>query len=41
MDLKAGRVDVIAVDQVLGEYTNNNLGGEMKELTLLETTSTL
>lgn len=31
MDLKAGRVDVIAVDQVLGEYTNNNLGGEMKE----------
>ena len=33
MDLKAGRVDVIAVDQVLGEYTNNNLGGEMKECT--------
>lgn len=33
MDLKAGRIDVIAVDQVLGEYTNNNLGGEMKELT--------
>ena len=31
MDLKAGRVDVIAVDQVLGEYTNNNLGGTMKE----------
>ena len=31
MDLKAGRVDVIAVDQVLGEYTNKNLGGEMKE----------
>ncbi len=27
-DLRAGRVDVIAVDQVLGEYTNNNLGGE-------------
>lgn len=27
MDLKAGRVDVIAVDQVLGEYSNNNLGG--------------
>ena len=25
------RVDVIAVDQVLGEYTNKNLGGEMKE----------
>ena len=33
MDLKAGRVDVIAVDKVLGEYTNNNLGGEMKECT--------
>ena len=33
MDLKAGRVDVIAVDQVLGEYTNNNLCGEMKECT--------
>lgn len=33
MDLKAGRVDVIAVDQVLGEYSNNNLGGEMKECT--------
>lgn len=33
MDLKAGRVDVIAVDQVLGEYTNNNLNGEMKECT--------
>ena len=31
MDLKAGRVDVIAVDQVLGEYTNNNLGVTMKE----------
>lgn len=31
MDLKAGRLDVIVVDQVLGEYTNNNLGGEMKE----------
>ncbi len=33
MDLKAGRVDVIAVDQVLGEYTNNNLGGDMVECT--------
>ena len=33
MDLRAGRVDIIAVDQVLGEYTNNNLGGEMKECT--------
>ena len=31
MDLKAGRVDVIAVDQVLGEYTNKNLNGEMME----------
>ncbi len=31
MDLKAGRVDVIAVDQVLGEFTNKNLGGELKE----------
>jgi polar amino acid transport system substrate-binding protein len=33
MDLKAGRVDVIAVDQVLGEYTNNNMDGAMKECT--------
>ena len=33
MDLKAGRIDVIAVDQVLGEYKNKNLGGEMKECT--------
>lgn len=33
LDLKAGRLDVIVVDQVLGEYTNNNLGGEMKECT--------
>ncbi len=33
MDLKAGRIDVIAVDEVLGEYTNNNLGGEMKVCT--------
>lgn len=32
-DMKTGRVDVIAVDQVLGEYTNNNLGGEMTECT--------
>ena len=31
LDLKAGRVDVIAVDQVLGMYTNKNLGGIMKE----------
>lgn len=33
MDLKAGRLDVIAVDQVLAIYTNENLGGEMKECT--------
>lgn len=33
MDLKAGRIDVVAIDQVLGEYTNNNLGGEMQECT--------
>ena len=31
MDLKAGRVDVIAVDQVLGEYTNKNMDGAMVE----------
>ena len=31
MDLKAGRIDVIAVDQVLGEYKNQNMNGEMKE----------
>lgn len=31
MDLKAGRVDVIAVDQVLGNYQNQNLGGELAE----------
>ena len=31
MDLKAGRVDVIVVDQVLGEYANKNLGGIMKK----------
>lgn len=29
LDLKAGRVDVIAIDQVLGEFKNNNLGGEL------------
>lgn len=33
MDLKAGRIDVVVIDQVLGEYTNNNLGGQMKECT--------
>ncbi len=30
LDLKAGRIDVIAIDQVLGEYKNNNLSGELK-----------
>lgn len=29
LDLKAGRIDVIAIDQVLGEYKNNNMGGEL------------
>lgn len=33
MDLRAGRIDVVAVDQVLGEYTNNNLDGEFKACT--------
>ena len=33
MDLKAGRIDVIAVDQVLGEYKNNNMNGELAECT--------
>ena len=27
--LKSGRVDVLAIDQVLGEYKNKNLGGEL------------
>lgn len=31
MDLKAGRVDVIVVDQVLGEYANKNLDDIMKK----------
>lgn len=31
MDLRAGRVDVIVVDQVLGEYANKNLDGIMKK----------
>ncbi|MEG0292413.1 MAG: transporter substrate-binding domain-containing protein [Anaerovoracaceae bacterium] len=30
LDLKAGRVDVIAVDQVLGEYKNTNMKGILK-----------
>lgn len=29
LDLKAGRIDVIAIDQVLGEYKNKNLDGEL------------
>ncbi|MDD6919612.1 MAG: amino acid ABC transporter substrate-binding protein [Eubacteriales bacterium] len=32
LDLKAGRVDVIAIDQVLGEYKSNNMKGELKKL---------
>lgn len=31
LDLKAGRVDVIAIDQVLGEYKNNNMDGILAE----------
>ena len=30
MDLKTGRLDAVAIDQVLGEYTNNNMDGIMK-----------
>ena len=30
MALKSGRVDVLAIDQVLGEYKNKNLGGMLK-----------
>lgn len=30
LDLQAGRVDVIAIDQVLGEYKNNNMDGALK-----------
>lgn len=33
LDLKAGRVDAIAVDQVLGEYKNANMDGIMEECT--------
>ncbi len=32
LDLKAGRVDVIAIDQVLGEYKNTNLNGSLEVL---------
>ena len=30
LDLKAGRIDVLAIDQVLGEYKNKNLKGELE-----------
>lgn len=30
--LKAGKVDVIAIDQVLGEYKNNNMKGQLSTL---------
>ncbi len=29
LDLKAGRIDVLAIDQVLGEYKNKNLDGKL------------
>lgn len=32
LDMKAGRIDVIAIDQVLGEYKNKNMGESMKSL---------
>ncbi|MDD7347012.1 MAG: amino acid ABC transporter substrate-binding protein [Clostridiales bacterium] len=32
LDMKAGRIDVIAIDQVLGEYKNNNMGEKMRSL---------
>lgn len=32
LDMKAGRIDVIAIDQVLGEYKNKNMGETMKSL---------
>ncbi len=31
LDLKAGRVDVVAIDQVLGQYKNKNLDGLLEE----------
>ena len=34
LDLKAGRVDVIAIDQVLGEFKNTNMGGILAECQL-------
>lgn len=33
LDLKTGRVDVLAIDQVLGEFKNNNLDGALKVCT--------
>lgn len=32
LDMKAGRIDVIAIDQVLGEYKKKNMGEAMKSL---------
>ena len=32
LDMKAGRIDVIAIDQVLGEYKNKNMGESMRSL---------
>lgn len=32
LDMKAGRIDVIAIDQVLGEYKNKNMGEAMRSL---------
>lgn len=32
LDMKAGRLDVLAIDQVLGEYKNNNMGEKMRTL---------
>ncbi len=32
LDMKAGRIDVLAIDQVLGEYKNNNMGEKMRAL---------
>ena len=33
LDLQAGRTDIITIDKVLGEYTNNNLDGALKVCT--------
>lgn len=32
LDMKAGRLDLIVIDQVLGEYKNKNMGSEFKTL---------